>query len=208
MERQTEEMNGCCEYAVGGEAAVTADRERFLVEAAKSDREAFCELYMKYYPRVYSFVAKRTRNVADSEDITMTTFERAMTYIARYDAKKGSFSSWLYRIAINTTRDHMRKNNGDRAVSLDGLGDALVFESDDQISAGRDFREIMRLVDRLDEKHQLVLVLRFMEGMSHRELSEVLGCSSKAVSMRITRALRAFRGIAREEGYCPYGGRK
>lgn len=196
------------EIAATEDAPVTFERDNPITSEGTIDKEAFSELYRAHYRRIFSFVIKRVGNVPDSEDITSRTFEKALRCIGRYDPEKGSFSSWLYKIAINVTNDWFKKNSVHHRVTLEGLDEVLIFDSMDHTAAVRDFTDMIGLIQELDDRHQVVLVLRFMEDLGYEELSETLGCSKKAVSMRITRAVRAFESVAREQGFlCRDGSR-
>lgn len=186
------------EFAIGG--AGTADRDGALAREAAWDRDAFRRLYTSYYPRIYSFVLKRLGNVSDSEDVTSRTFEKALRCIDSFDPGKGSFSSWLYKIAINVSNDQLKPGLHAR-VSLDELAEVLVFEGEDSAEAVQLFVDVTGLIRRLDRAHQVVLVLRYFEDMDQKQMAEVLECSKKAVSMRVTRALRALRKVMKEDGY-------
>jgi RNA polymerase sigma-70 factor (ECF subfamily) len=72
-----------------------------LVEAAKTDPEAFGKLYQRYVDKIYSYIYYRTSNREDAEDLTAKTFHRALSHIGRYKHKGRPFSAWLYRIAHN-----------------------------------------------------------------------------------------------------------
>lgn len=181
------------------------DRDNTLAKQAATDKDAFCRLYTLYYPRIYSFVLKRLGNVADSEDVTARTFEKALRCIDSFNPGKGSVSSWLYKIAINVTNDAMKPGVPAR-VSLDELAEVLVFEGSDSTAAVRSFIDTMSLLEKLDRAYQVVLVLKYFEDMDHAQMAEVLDCSKKAVSMRLTRALKALRKVMREDG-CTAGGR-
>ncbi len=191
------------EFAIGG--AGTADRDSALAREAAWDKDAFCRLYTSYYPRIYSFILKRLGNVADSEDATSRTFEKALRCIDSFDPCKGSFSSWLYKIAINVSNDQLKTGLPTR-VSLEELAGALVFQGEDSAAAVQSFVDVTNLIARLDRGHQVVLVLKYFEGMGQEQMAEVLECSRKAVSMRVTRALKSLRKVMREEGYLTVAG--
>src|SRR3990170_7534334 len=84
------------------------DRERTLVDRARSDAAAFGELYDFYLPRIYGFVQRRVRERSVSEDITATTFERALAALRGGRLRNDAFGGWLYRVAANAVIDHVR----------------------------------------------------------------------------------------------------
>lgn len=176
------------------------DPGQLLAIRAKGEREAFGELYDIYYPRIYAFVLKRAQNIQDSEDITARTFEKALRRIKQFDPSRGTFTNWIYKIAINETRDFFRKNRRRPRVSLYELGEVFLYNPVDDIDSVREFTDLMRLIQKLSESHQAVLLLRFIEGLGYEDISQIVGCSTKAISMRLTRALRALEKVAVKEG--------
>lgn len=176
------------------------DREQALVEEARTDRDAFCRLYEAYYPRIYSFVLKRVGSPHDAEDVTERTFEKALRSLGSYDPRKGNFSAWLYRIAINATNDFFKSGKGGE-LSMDEIGGALTFETEDESAAVRSYVDVMNLIRQIDRTHQVIIILRYFEEMDHEQMAQVLDCSRKAVSMRVTRALKALRKVMEREGF-------
>src|SRR3989304_4132898 len=94
------------------------DRERTLVDRARSDAAAFGELYDFYLPRIFGFVQRRVRERSVAEDLTATTFQRAREAIRYRDFRNDAFGGWLYRVAANSVVDHVR--HGRRLVDLSG----------------------------------------------------------------------------------------
>ena len=84
------------------------EQEAMLVEQAKTDREAFGELYDRHYDMVLNYVVKRTANVHVSQDITSDVFFKALHNIGKYRWNGVPFSVWLFRIASNEIANHYR----------------------------------------------------------------------------------------------------
>ena len=66
-------------------------------------------LFREYHPRVYAYIRYRVADVAEAEDLTSEIIERALTHLSSYDARKGAFSTWLFRIAHNAWVDHLKR---------------------------------------------------------------------------------------------------
>jgi len=184
-------------------------RERDLVVRARLDGAAFGELYDFYLPRVYGFVVRRVGERSVAEDVTATTFERALTAVRRSDFRNESFGGWLYRVATNAVVDHVRI--GRRVLRLgsstdgdvDGRDEAngrarTVFSGDeaalDQFAALLNRDQLARALRRLPETHRRVLVLRFYDDLDVDEICGVLGCSRATFAVKLHRALAALRG--------------
>ena len=188
-------------------------REQALVARSRTDATAFGELYDFYLPRIHGFVMRRAGERAVAEDVTATTFERALDVIRRGDFRNESFGGWLYRVASNALVDHLRRARrtvplGVRAgdswggVRTDGVEAAEDAGDDGAVAAftaALDRDELGRALLRLPEAHRRVIVLRFYDGLELPELSAVLGCSRATCAVRVHRALRALRSLIAEE---------
>src|SRR5438105_7819035 len=89
-----------------------------LVERAKSNAEAFGELYDHYFGQIYRFVYSRLRDQDAAEDVTSEVFFKALRAIGRYRPSGHPFSAWLYQISVNAINDHYRSKRP--TASLDG----------------------------------------------------------------------------------------
>ncbi len=161
------------------------ERERELVERARTSPGAFSELYEHYMPLIYSYLLRRTGNAETAEDLTATTFEKALRHLEGFQWKQVSFSAWLYRIATNCLVDHYRREGRRRETSLQDVEGVLR----SPVGAGEEETErvalLMELVRRLPLSYQHVLALKFYQGLDHDEMCEVLGVSRKTLSMKI-----------------------
>ena len=95
--------------------------EKALIQRAKTNKDAFGQLYEIYYKRIYNYVYYRTGNVEDAEDLTARIFMRAMRHIERYQDQGVPFSAWLYRIAHNLVANWHRDNSRRKIISIDDI---------------------------------------------------------------------------------------
>jgi RNA polymerase sigma-70 factor (ECF subfamily) len=171
--------------------------ERLLIEAAQQDPSRFAELYEKNFHRVYAFVVRRVRDRAEAEDVTAEVFHEALRSLGRFQWRGVPFSSWLLRIAANTLADRWQRaaRNGINAIeSMDGDGAGV----DCGLEAEAEQRAILyQLVDRLPPDQRLVILRRFLDQKSVREISEELGRSEGAVKQLQFRALESLRNKVR-----------
>lgn len=180
--------------AAGGLAPLRASRmepeiERGLVRRAASDPAAFGQLYDFYLPRIYGFVQRRVRERSVSEDITATTFERALAALRGGRFRNDAFGGWLYRVAANAVIDHVRAA-GRLTVAVDA--DALD-PAPDSLAAALDHDDLRRAMARLSETHRRVLALRFFDDLDPVEAGAVLGCSRRTFAVKLHRAIGALR---------------
>jgi len=184
-------------------------REQALVARARADVAAFGELYDWYLPRIHGFIARRVEDRAVTEDLTATTFERALGAVRRADFRNESFGGFLYRVAANAIVDHARRSRwtvplGARASDYAGFdGDDATGRDDASMgddkatrafAAALDRDVLRRALLRLPEPHRRVIVLKYFDGLELDELCAALGCSRATFAVKLHRALRALRG--------------
>jgi RNA polymerase sigma-70 factor (ECF subfamily) len=177
-------------------------KERRLIEAAQSDPARFSDVYENYFGLVYAYVARRVRNRDEAEDLTGEVFRKALASLPRFKWRGAPFAAWLFRIASNMIAD--RSKRVAKEVSLDESG-ATTPGGSAQVSKGavtsqqKDLEDserralLFRLVDELAEDQGRVLVMRFAEEKSIREIAEVLERSEGAVKQLQFRALENLR---------------
>lgn len=182
--------------------------ERALVERAHGDPAAFAELYDFYLPRIFGYLVRRVQERTVAEDLTATTFERALVAVRSGAFRNDSFGGWLYRVAGNALVDHVRRGRrylplGVRAT--DGPGGAAheVPDVDEralaEFAAAIDRDALARALAELSEAHRRVVVLRYVDGLESEELAAALGCTRGTAAVRLHRALRALRTILDRE---------
>jgi RNA polymerase sigma-70 factor, ECF subfamily len=185
-------------------------RERDLVVRSRLDGAAFGELYDFYLPRLFGFIVRRVGERSVAEDLTATTFERALTAVRRSDFRNESFGGWLYRVAANAIVDHVRSGrrlgrlgSSTFEADVDGHDEAAghgrtVVSGDqnalDQFATMLDRDQLAAALRRLPETHRRVLVLRFYDDLDVEEICSVLGCSRATFAVKLHRALAALRG--------------
>ncbi len=179
--------------------------ESQLVQSARSgDKAAFEQLYRKYNDRIFNFSKRITGSPEDAGDVTQETFVRAWNALPKLRADE-TFGVWLHRIALNRSRDTVKKKGREFTLSIDsGATDAegapspldLVSEEptpEDSLMSVEDRSAVIRAIDSLSEDHRLVVTLHHLEGMDVEEVSEVLGIPRGTVMSRLSRAREALR---------------
>ena len=174
----------------------TESDEKLLIEAAQSDPSRFAELYEQNFHRVYAYVARRVRDRAETQDLTAHVFHQALANIGKFKWKGSPFAAWLYRIASNAIADQAKRRmreSGEQANSTS------------QTSTAKDLEEVerrarlFRAVDKLPEDQRLVIVMRFADEKSIREIADELGRSEGAVKQLQFRGLENLRNRLNEK---------
>jgi RNA polymerase sigma-70 factor, ECF subfamily len=166
--------------------------ERLLIEAAQRDPRRFSELYEGNFERVFAFVMRRVRDRDIAEDITAEVFHQALAKLPHFEWRGVPFAAWLMRIAANAITDRWQKTNRETELPPEELEDAGV-EGEIERRA-----MLFQLVDGLPEDQRLVVVKRFVEQRTIREIAAELGRSEGAVKQLQFRALQTLRERMKE----------
>ncbi len=165
--------------------------ERLLVEAAQQDPRHFAKLYEKNFERVYAFVARRVRDRDAAEDLTAEVFHQALATLGRFEWRGAPFAGWLLGIAAHLIADYWQRASTRQKVPAEDLDEAGA----DDDAEGRAL--IGQLVDMLPDDQRLVIVRRFVEQRSIREIAQELGRSEGAIKQLQFRALQSLRARLR-----------
>jgi RNA polymerase sigma factor (sigma-70 family) len=165
---------------------------RFLIEDVRRMRdEDFERLYAAEAQGLFGFLAYRTGDRALAEDLLADTFERALRSRKRYDRRRGPAKAWLYAIALNLLRDHVRREAAAaRALERTGPAAASTAAPDDAVE---DRDVVQRALARLSPEEREAISLRFGAELTLPEMAEALGEPLTTVEGRVYRALRKLR---------------
>jgi RNA polymerase sigma-70 factor (ECF subfamily) len=162
--------------------------ERRLIDAAQRDPAEFGALYELHFERIYAFIARRARDRDAAEDLTSDVFHKALAGLRSYEWRGAPFAAWLIRIAANLLADESRRSA--REVSASENTPEPGVEPDVETE---DRARLFRLVDRLPADQRRVILDRFVEQKSIREIANQLGRSEGAVKQLQFRALQNLR---------------
>jgi RNA polymerase sigma-70 factor (ECF subfamily) len=173
-------------------ALLSETDERLLIEAAQRDPSRFAALYEANFERVYAFVVGRVRDRDVAQDITAEVFHQALANLSRFEWRGVPFSAWLVRIAANTIADRWQRTHREQELPPEEL-------ADDGTNGELERRTMLfKLVDTLPDDQHTVIVRRFVEQRSIREIARELGRSEGAIKQLQFRALQAMRARIKE----------
>jgi RNA polymerase sigma-70 factor (ECF subfamily) len=186
-----------------GKGIVAEDKsdERLVTEAQSGVSESFDELVRRYQHRVYAIAYRMVYNREDALDICQETFIRAYGSLPKY-RPSGSFRQWLFTIATNLSIDHLRRVRRrpsqaveDQMLDLEALSASLLSTDGPAREVyAREIGAAIRLaVDGLSDKQKTVFVMRYYEGLSLKEISEIIDCTLGSVKVHLFRATRKLR---------------
>jgi RNA polymerase sigma-70 factor (ECF subfamily) len=170
--------------------------ERLLIEAAQKDPARFAQLYENNFERVYAYIVRRVGNRAETEDLTSEVFHHALANLKRFEWRGIPFVAWLFRIAANLISDRWQRTGRERI--REGINDER-----EQIESARvspvEIEEVerratlFRLVETLPVEQRRVVVLRFVEQKSIKEVAQEIRKTEGAVKQLQFRALTTLR---------------
>jgi RNA polymerase sigma-70 factor, ECF subfamily len=169
--------------------------ERLQIEAAQQDPARFADLYEVNFGRVYAYVVRRVRDRAEAEDVTAEVFHQALANLKRFEWRGIPFAAWLFRIAANLISDRWQRSG--REISDDEKIDTAQV-SPAEIEEVERRAMLFKLVDTLPAEQKNVVVLRFVEEKSIKEVARQIRKTEGAVKQLQFRALSNLR--ARMEG--------
>lgn len=181
----------------------TNEEEKQLVEKAKTDVQAFGDLYDYYYLPIYRYLLRRTADYNTACDLTSQTFLKVLKSIKDYEDKGLPFSAWIYRIATNEFNFYFRKLKIKKIISLDfeffedifetpkeSNPESVVIENENLEEKYRNYHHIHKIILKLPLKQQEIITLRFFENKKIREISQILAVPENTVKSHIRRALQ------------------
>jgi len=167
-----------------------------VAKVLKGDRQAYALLVDEYKSPIYNLAYRMTANVEDADDITQETFIRAYQYLWRYDPRK-KFFTWLYTIAFNLIKNHLRKNKKNK-LSDEINASSLTYNNPSTEEKLIEDQEISSCLLKLEDELRALLIMKYQEELSFDEIAGITGKSLSAVKMRIYRGLERLRELMKE----------
>ena len=177
------------------------DDQRLVERVQGGDKRAFDVLVLKYQHKIVKLVMRYVRDQAEALDVTQEAFIKAYRALPKFRGDS-AFYTWLYRIAINTAKNHivaMKRRPMEYDLDLqesDGYqphAQLRDYDSPDRIVQREELREaVQAAINTLPEELRVAIVLREVEGMSYEEIATAMSCPVGTVRSRIFRARDAI----------------
>lgn len=187
----------------------SADDRELVRRAQREDKEAFEELIRRHQHRVFAVAGGILKRREDIEDIAQQVFVKAYFSLKRFD-QRAAFSTWLYKITMNECWDLLRKKKVRPLVYESDLSEEQAKQVISSAEKGKDQPDVSdrlearqrveRLLDGLEERDRLMLILKEVEGFSIDEIAAVLELNANTVKVRLFRARRRVVSQARAHG--------
>ena len=180
-----------------------------LVRRAQGgEADAYDELVRRYQRQIYGVTYHMTSHHEDASDLTQEAFVKAWQALKSFKGDS-SFFTWLYRIAVNRTLNHLKQRkfrDSKHGMSLNDLDvdaehhpDIVSLASDKTPRRALALEELKEklnaAIQRLSENHRIVVTLHDIQGLPHDEIAKVLGCNTATVRTRLFYARQQLQGI-------------
>ncbi|MCG9128296.1 sigma-70 family RNA polymerase sigma factor [Candidatus Poribacteria bacterium] len=165
----------------------------------EGDVEAFNELVSRHNARIYGLSVKMLGNVEDAEDATQETFMQAYKSIHtfRFQSK---FGTWLYQVAVNTCKQHLRKAKNQEKFVQNYTEEAVIHGMTDkrqiperQVVKTEQQAQVHAAIDLLPPKQREVVTLHYLHHLKYKEIAEILNCSVGTVGSRLNLAMKNLK---------------
>ncbi|RTR39033.1 RNA polymerase sigma factor RpoE [Shewanella canadensis] len=175
--------------------------QQLVERVQQGDKNAFNLLVLKYQNKVMSLIARYVRNQADVADVAQEAFIKAYRALPNFRGES-AFYTWLYRIAVNTAKNHLVAQgrrapandiDAEEAEYYDGSDALKEFASPERLMLSDEIQKVVfDTLDTLPEELKMAISLRELDGMSYEEIANVMDCPVGTVRSRIFRAREAI----------------
>ena len=172
------------------------DLDLLVQKAVSGSFEAFDQIMVHYRERLYGVIYNMTMNHSDAADLTQETFVKAFRSISKFK-QKSSFFTWLYRIGVNLTLTFLKRKRSKKFFSFDHFfGESDKIDTNIEFSS-KDFTSVKNTLlnelheklnealSKLSDKHRTIVVLYEIDGLSHREISQIMKSTEGTVRSRL-----------------------
>jgi RNA polymerase sigma-70 factor (ECF subfamily) len=174
--------------------------DQLVFRARTGDTDAFTTLALRHREKISHTIYWMTKNAQDADDLCQEAFLHAYKHLAKFRGNS-SIYTWIYRIAVNLTLNFLKKKMREKHRSRIPVEDCSSAENGaglqptpEEKILGNELRAKLRQAIRaLPDPYQMSFILVVIQGMSHSQASEVLGCSEKTVSWRMFKARKLLQ---------------
>lgn len=176
------------------------EENRLIEKIKQGNEEAFGILVQKYKTKVFNLAYSFTRDRETADDLAQEVFIKVYYSLEKFKFQSG-FGTWLYRIAVNHFKDYLRKHAKEKHLSIERMGREVSsslsedeFKKKENAQEAADRKKLLyQALRSLPEKHQVILILRDIEGHSYEEIAGILKLSPGTVDSRLHRARKMLR---------------
>ena len=167
------------------------EEQELALRCARMDKSAQRELYLQYRSRIHALCRRYAEDPADAEDMMQDAFIKIFKVIKNFKwTRPGSLYSWMSRVSINLAFDTARRRRrlAEQLVDVDSLGEDIQEEPAYDESASVPSDVLNTMIESLPEGYRTIFRLYCIDGLSHREIADLLGIKEKSSSASLSRA--------------------
>jgi RNA polymerase sigma-70 factor (ECF subfamily) len=175
--------------------ANTIEDAQLVQQVLKGDRQAFNALVTKHQQGLYFLCLRISKGDAEAQDLCQRAFMRAFSSLGSFRGES-SFKTWIYRIAVNLSKNFLRDSGRRAEVAIENEVFALASpeqSAEERVLDAEEKKHLHRLIDALPEKQKATLQLRVYEDLSFAEISQVLGGTEGAAKVNYHYAVQALK---------------
>lgn len=161
---------------------------QIIANYLQGDTESFGQIYDRYFSKIYNFIYYKVHSRADAEDLTSEVFHKVILNLRKFDSVKGNFSTWIYAIARNTVIDFYRKNHPTENIE-DIFDLCSTHNLEQETDAKIKLKKIENYLAQLKPAQREIVILRVWEGLTFREIAQIVGKNEPAVKVAFARVV-------------------
>lgn len=178
------------------------NENELIKKCIDGDIDAFETLIDKYKQTAYNIALGIVKNPDDAMDMSQEALIKVYRYIKNFN-QKSSFSTWLYRIVMNTCLDYIKKNEKNKVIPINEEiinNEDSCMDSDPEKILDKKIQtqQIREAIDKLSPIHKNTIILRDIQGFSYEEIANITECSLGTVKSRIKRGRENLKAILKE----------
>jgi len=182
------------------------DEIELITKAQLGDKAAYGELMNLHYRTVEKFAYQCGVRLDDVPDVTQEVFIKLYRFLHQF--KQDRFTTWLYKVTLNTARDYYRKESRERDKQEKTIGNYPVTmenSAESQVLLFEENQELHHTILKLDEKYRIPLILFYFQDLSYQQIAEVLNITLSTVKTRLHRAKDGLKKAIEKNGGAGYG---
>lgn len=171
-----------------------------IVRAQQGDKEAYIDLIRIHQQTVEKFAFQCGVHSNDLADVSQEVFVKLYRFLHQF--KQDRFTTWLYKITLNATRDYYRKEQRELAKEdkLNAQRQTIFLSAEDDVLLFEEDKLLHNAIQALDEKYRYPIVLYYFHELKYEEIAEVLNISLSTVKVRLLRAKEKLKAALMQEG--------
>lgn len=176
------------------------EEAELIARAQQGDKEAYIELIQIHQQTVEKFAFQCGVHSNDLADVSQEVFVKLYRFLHQF--KQDRFTTWLYKITLNATRDYYRKEQRELAKEdkLNAQRQTIFFSAEDDVLLFEEDKLLHNAIQALDEKYRYPIVLYYFHELKYEEIAEVLNISLSTVKVRLLRAKEKLKAALMQEG--------